>query len=83
MLGASTTMQIEVGGHTDNRGRDATNQRLSAERAQAVAAYFAAHGADASRIRAVGYGKARPVAANDTDEGRQLNRRVEIIIIKP
>lgn len=83
MLGASTTMQIEIGGHTDNRGSDATNQRLSAERAQAVAAYVVSRGADASRIRAVGYGKARPVATNDTDEGRQLNRRVEITIIKP
>lgn len=75
-------VSIEIGGHTDNTGSDATNDRLSKNRAQAVADYLILNGITSNRITAVGYGKHRPVAFNDTDEGRGKNRRVEFTIMK-
>lgn len=83
MMKASTTMRIEVGGHTDNRGNEAINKRLSQDRAQAVMSYLVDRGITASRLTAAGYGKARPTATNDTEEGRQRNRRVELTILQP
>ncbi|MCB9595166.1 MAG: OmpA family protein [Sandaracinaceae bacterium] len=68
---------IRISGHTDNVGNPARNQTLSEQRAQAVRAYVIAHGIDASRIEAVGYGDTRPVATNDTEAGRAQNRRIE------
>ncbi|MEZ4402161.1 MAG: OmpA family protein [Kofleriaceae bacterium] len=68
---------IEISGHTDNVGSKKKNKRLSQERADAVRAYLVAKGIDASRIQAVGYGDERPIASNDTPEGRQQNRRIE------
>ncbi|OFY33062.1 MAG: hypothetical protein A2275_00515 [Bacteroidetes bacterium RIFOXYA12_FULL_35_11] len=73
---------IEIGGHTDNTGSDATNDRLSKNRAQAVADYIILNGIPSNRVAAVGYGKHRPIAFNDTDEGRAKNRRVEFTIMK-
>jgi outer membrane protein OmpA-like peptidoglycan-associated protein len=82
MLKDSPTMTIEVGGHTDAIGGDAYNQRLSNDRAKAVADYLVTTGGvEPARITSKGYGKKRPVATNATDEGRQLNRRVEITIL--
>jgi len=72
------TLQIEVQGHTDNVGGDAYNQTLSEARAGAVADWLTKHGGTAARLSAHGYGKTRPVADNNTDEGRAKNRRVEI-----
>lgn len=69
---------IEVQGHTDNTGSAATNTRLSQRRAETVAKFLAQRGVAANRLRAVGYGPARPVASNKTAEGRALNRRVEL-----
>ncbi len=69
--------RVEISGHTDNAGNKKTNKALSAKRAQACRAYIAAKGIDAVRIDAVGYGDERPAAPNDTDEGRQKNRRIE------
>ncbi len=68
---------IEISGHTDNVGGDKKNKRLSQQRADAVRAYLIAKGIDGSRITAVGYGDERPIASNDTPEGRQENRRIE------
>jgi len=75
-------MAIEVAGHTDNIGDDASNLKLSQDRAAAVAKYLLEHGIAISRLRSRGYGESAPVAANDSDEHRQLNRRVEFTILK-
>lgn len=75
--------QISVEGHTDNIGSDDYNQRLSEERAGGVRGYLVEQGVNGSRVSAVGFGKTRPKASNDTPEGRQLNRRVEIHISVP
>ena len=72
--------QISVEGHTDNVGSDEYNQRLSEQRAGSVRDYLVDQGVPTERVGAVGYGKSRPKASNDTPEGRQLNRRVEIHI---
>ncbi len=74
-------MEYEVAGFTDNTGSAEHNQQLSLERSQAVYNYLKEKGY-ASRGQAVGYGAAKPKGSNDTEEGRQLNRRVEIIIKK-
>ena len=71
---------ISVEGHTDNVGSPAYNQSLSERRAFSVQDYLTSQGVPSSRISAVGYGESRPKATNDTPEGRQLNRRVEIHI---
>lgn len=71
---------IDVYGHTDSTGSDAYNQSLSERRAQSVANYLIMRGVSASRIRSQGFGESYPVASNDTPEGRQKNRRVEIKI---
>ncbi len=73
---------IRIEGHTDDRGNDASNLRLSEKRAQAVLRWLVDHGIDPGRLEATGYGEARPIADNDTDEGRQTNRRVEFKIQK-
>ncbi|PRY34418.1 tetratricopeptide repeat protein [Spirosoma oryzae] len=68
---------IEISGHTDDRGDAAANLTLSKKRAQSVVTYLTQAGISAERIKAVGYGKARPLVPNTTDENRQLNRRIE------
>lgn len=75
-------LTVEIGGHTDNVGSDASNQKLSQARAESVRKYLISKGVQASRLTSAGYGEAKPVATNDTDEGRQLNRRVELRIVK-
>jgi len=72
---------IEVAGHTDNTGSDAYNQQLSEQRANAVAAYLRTRTVLAERMITVGMGEARPITTNDTDAGRQLNRRVELTLV--
>jgi len=71
-----TTLSVE--GHTDSIGTAAYNQSLSRRRARSVASYLEDIGVRSSRIETVGYGESQPVASNNTAEGRQLNRRVEI-----
>lgn len=75
------TLRIEVGGHTDNVGNDAANQQLSERRANAVRDFLIAHGIESSRVVAKGYGETTPVATNDTDAGRALNRRTEVTVL--
>ena len=70
-------VRIRVAGHTDNVGNPQRNQRLSEQRAQAVREYLVSHGIDGARIEAVGFGDQQPIAPNDTEEGRQQNRRIE------
>ena len=72
---------VEVAGHTDSKGSEEYNQGLSERRANAVKDYLNSKGVRASRLTARGYGESRPVASNDTDEGRAENRRVELIIL--
>ncbi|MBV9084064.1 MAG: OmpA family protein [Acidobacteriaceae bacterium] len=69
----------DVEGYTDNVGDKTANQKLSEERANAVANWLAAHGVDRSRLTVKGYGESHPVADNSTTEGRAKNRRVELI----
>lgn len=72
---------IDVYGHTDSTGSDSFNQSLSERRAQTVANYLTSQGVNTARIRWQGFGETMPVADNSTEEGRRLNRRVEIKII--
>lgn len=71
---------LDIEGHTDNRGPNALNERLSQDRSDSVMAYLVSHGIEAGKLAAKGYGPARPIASNDTAEGRQANRRVEFHI---
>jgi OmpA-OmpF porin, OOP family len=73
------TARIEISGHTDNAGKKAVNKKLSQQRADAVRDYLVSKGVAADRIKAVGYGDEKPIAPNDTSEGRQKNRRIEAI----
>jgi outer membrane protein OmpA-like peptidoglycan-associated protein len=75
--------QILVEGHTDSTGTAEYNLGLSQRRADAVVQFLTLNGVAPERVVATGYGKAYPVATNDTAEGRQLNRRVEIVILDP
>ena len=70
---------VEISGHTDNVGNAKTNKTLSLKRAQACRDYLTSKGIEGSRITAVGHGDERPVAPNDSDEGRQKNRRIEVV----
>jgi outer membrane protein OmpA-like peptidoglycan-associated protein len=72
--------QVSIEGHTDNRGDPKANQQLSLRRAETVRDFLVAAGMDASRLKAFGYGDARPIASNDYDRGRAMNRRIDIII---
>ena len=75
--------RIEIGGHTDSQGADSINRELSAARARAVLAAMAEGGIDTANLAAVGYGETRPVAPNDTEAGREANRRIEFRLISP
>ena len=81
LLKARSAPAVEVQGHTDNLGAagDAARQVLSEARAEAVAAWLAAHGVSKAKLSWRGYGKTRPLAANDSDLGRAINRRIEIV----
>lgn len=70
---------VEVAGHTDGVGQDGDNLKLSLARAQAVAAWLAQNGVAAARLEAKGYGETQPVADNNSDAGRAVNRRVELV----
>jgi outer membrane protein OmpA-like peptidoglycan-associated protein len=72
---------IEVAGHTDSTGSDQYNQQLSQRRADAVASYLKTRSVRADRIITVGAGESHPVASNDTADGRQRNRRVELTLV--
>lgn len=73
--------RIEIGGHTDNIGTAAKNLKLSQERAQSIVNYLISKGIAADRLQAKGYGASDPIAENNTEEGRQRNRRTEVKIL--
>lgn len=72
---------VEVSGHTDSIGTDAVNQRLSEQRAASVGNYLIGQGLQRERFEIVGFGKRHPIADNSTEQGRSLNRRVEIRVV--
>lgn len=72
---------VEVSGHTDNIGGEAVNQRISEQRAQNVADYLIGQGLQRERFEVAGFGFRHPIADNSTEQGRALNRRVEIRIV--
>ncbi len=81
MLQNHGDMSLLIEGHTDSEGDDSYNQELSQRRAQAVVAYLVSeYGIAAERLAAEGFGESMPVADNATPEGRQQNRRVELVV---
>jgi outer membrane protein OmpA-like peptidoglycan-associated protein len=81
LMNENPTISIEISSHTDNKGSDEYNQKLSQQRAQSVVDFLIGKGIKQERLVAKGYGESVPVATNDTDEGRQLNRRTEFKIL--
>jgi outer membrane protein OmpA-like peptidoglycan-associated protein len=77
---AYPSLHVAIEGHTDSVGTDDYNQQLSERRAQAVRDYFVQQGIASGAVEAHGYGKTEPIASNDTAEGRQQNRRVELVL---
>ncbi|MDP4866101.1 MAG: OmpA family protein [Crocinitomicaceae bacterium] len=75
------TLKIELGGHTDSKGADEYNQKLSENRAKAVVDYLVKAGITADRLKSAGYGETKPISTNETDAGRQLNRRTEFKVL--
>ncbi len=80
LLQAQPALTLTIAGHTDSDADDAHNQRLSRDRAEAVRSWLIDAGIAPERLAARGYGESKPVATNETEEGRQRNRRVEIVI---
>ncbi|MEO1381410.1 MAG: OmpA family protein, partial [Pseudomonadota bacterium] len=74
--------RFEVGGHTDSDGDEASNERLSLQRAEAVVDYLVSSGVQDNRLSAIGFGESNPIASNDTAEGKARNRRIEFNIIQ-
>ena len=79
-MAMNTSVKLTINGHTDNSGGEMNNKTLSMNRAEAAATYLQAKGVAKSRLTTKGYGKSMPKATNDTPEGKQLNRRVELKI---
>jgi OOP family OmpA-OmpF porin len=75
-------VNLKIGGYTDNVGDPASNQRLSQQRAENTRQAVLKEGIEPSRLEAEGYGEQHPVASNDTEEGRQRNRRIDVLVIK-
>ncbi len=71
---------VRISGHTDNTGNEGHNLTLSRKRADVVAEYLVNNGVDINRVETSGFGSAKPLAANTTDDGRKKNRRVELLI---
>ncbi|MDY7117257.1 OmpA family protein [Halomonas sp. SSL-5] len=78
-LNNNPEVRVTIAGHTDAVGSNEYNLNLSQERADSVASYLMSQGVAGNRMRTVGYGEERPVATNETDAGRAMNRRVEIM----
>ncbi len=81
-LAAAPHLRVEIGGHTDAQGSDAFNLKLSERRAQAAKDYLVGRGIDVSRLESKGYGESQPVDTNETADGRELNRRVEMKVLE-
>jgi len=81
-LKQNPSVEIEIAGHTDNKGADEYNLNLSQGRSQSVVDYIVSQGVDRGRLTAHGYGETKPIDSNDTESGRANNRRVEVTILK-
>ena len=81
-LNENPGIRVEISGHTDNAGTPAYNLQLSLKRAQSVAAYLSTHGVEASRLIQKGYGASQPIKPNDTEENKQVNRRIEFRVVR-
>jgi OOP family OmpA-OmpF porin len=81
-LKQNNTVEIEIGGHTDNKGSDDYNHNLSQGRCQAVVDYISSQGINSARLTPHGYGEGNPIDTNDTPTGQANNRRVEFTILK-
>lgn len=81
-LNKNSNLKIELSGHSDNTGSEVINQKLSAERAKAVADYLIKKHVDRQRITTVGYGSTKPLVPNDSEENKQQNRRVDFVLQK-
>ena len=79
MMKANPALAVSVEGHTDNVGSQESNKKLSNERAKSVLTAIVAQGIDAKRLTSTGYGQDKPIADNNTEEGRAKNRRVELV----
>ncbi len=82
IIGAPQLTKIRIEGHTDNKGVPSKNLSLSKRRAASVRKYLVAKGVEDSRLTSEGYGQERPIATNDTDEGRAKNRRVQMVVLE-
>lgn len=82
VLKAFPQAAIRVDGHTDNTGDAAANMQLSAARAAAVEKVLKGLGVPETQITSVGYGLEKPIASNDSDSGRAMNRRVDVVVLK-
>lgn len=80
LLQKNATLKIEIGGHTDNTGTETKNKELSEKRAQSVYNYLAEKGIESTRMSFKGYASSKPVADNNTDEGKAKNRRTELVV---
>lgn len=80
LLIENPSLKIKIGGHTDNIGNDNFNKNLSLKRAESVKNYLLEKNITSDRLSIIGYGRSRPIADNDTEEGRSKNRRVEFLI---
>jgi outer membrane protein OmpA-like peptidoglycan-associated protein len=74
--------KVAIHGHTDSDGENAYNQELSQRRASAVLTWLKAHGIEGSRLESKGFGESKPIADNNTPEGKEKNRRVEFLIVE-
>lgn len=81
LLNDNPTIKIELGSHTDSKGSDEYNMKLSDNRSKSVVSYLIGKGISADRLTAKGYGETKPIDTNDTDAGRQNNRRTEFKIL--
>lgn len=79
VLTKNSSIRLEIQGHTDDKGSDAYNKKLSHQRAEAVRKYLVSHGVEPGRLEFHGYGEERPLVANDSDANRSLNRRVQFM----
>ena len=81
LMNENPTIKIQINGYTDNIGNDVDNKTLSEARAKSVISYLNTKGIQMARLLSKGYGATNPISSNDTEEGRALNRRTEVVII--
>jgi outer membrane protein OmpA-like peptidoglycan-associated protein len=81
LLKQNPSLKVEISGHTDNVGKDSDNQLLSEKRALSVLEYLVKNGANVLNIKSIGYGISKPIVPNDSEENRQINRRIEMKIL--